>query len=85
MFENDGCREEDLVGNTAGTPHFMSPEMVQKGNFMPKNMIYGQLNNTVHDVCWAPPFRAKSRQLYLIKLKKVRLIIIIKFLMKMQI
>ena len=61
MFENDGCREEDLVGNTAGTPHFMSPEMVQKGKFHAKKHDIWSAGITLYMMSVGhPPFRAKS-------------------------
>lgn len=61
MFENNGCREEDLVGNTAGTPHFMSPEMIQKGKFHAKKHDIWSAGITMYMmVVGHPPFRAKT-------------------------
>ena len=53
-------RDEDLVRNTAGTPHFMSPEMCGDSKFHAKHDIWSA-GVTMYMMCVGhPPFRAKS-------------------------
>lgn len=54
-------REEDLVRNTAGTPHFMSPEMCGNSKFHAKKHDIWSAGITMYMMCVGhPPFRAKS-------------------------